>query len=232
MSSQKPEIPELFNIDDTLIEAEILTESFLCNLNACKGACCVKGASGAPLEEEEKAMMRKIYPKVMPYMRKEGIQSVEKHGTYVEKLVGRKSKRALPTTEAETPLVNGKECAYVTFDRQGIAKCAIEQAYEKGDIDFKKPVSCHLYPIRVEKESFFYRLRYDRWKICNPACLHGAKHGVKIFEFLKEALIRRFGQQWYDTLLAVYASYIEGKGNSPDNARIKASEPGNSAFRE
>lgn len=177
-------------IGNTLVSEEIIEKQFVCDLNACKGACCVKGDYGAPLEEEELPIMDRIYEKVKPYMKKEGIEAVEKQGKYL--LYEKK--------EWVTPLVKGKECAYTIFE-EGVAKCAIEKAYYDGAIDWKKPVSCHLYPIRINKhKNGIEAVNYDRWSICKPACKLGASLQVPVYKFLKESLIRKFGKDWYKEL--------------------------------
>ncbi len=174
-------------IGKTLISEEVIEKQFICDLNACKGACCVKGDYGAPLEDEELPMIEAVYEKVKPYMRKEGIAAVEKQGKYLR----------YEKNEWVTPLVKGKECAYVYFE-DTIAKCAIEKAYYDGKIDWKKPISCHLYPIRLTKQKNGYEaINYDRWNICNPACKLGKSLQVPVFKFLKESLIRRYGEDWY-----------------------------------
>lgn len=177
-------------IEDTLISDEIYTEQFVCDLPVCHGGCCVEGDSGAPLEKAETLILEKIFPLVKPFMVEAGIAQVEKVGTSVTDSWG----------ELTTPLVHGKECAYVFIDENGIAKCAIEKAFEQGLIDFKKPVSCHLYPIRITKYSNYDALNYHRWPICNCARLNGQKLGVRIYAFLKEPLIRKYGADWYEQL--------------------------------
>ncbi len=186
-------------IDDTLISDEIYTEYFVCDLPVCHGGCCVHGDAGAPLEKEENLILDRIYEKVIPYMRPEGIKEVVKSGRYVEDIDG----------ESTTPLVNGKECAYVFFDEDNIAKCAIEKAWEEKKVDFKKPVSCHLYPIRITKYSNYEAVNYHRWPICECARKNGTKLKVRIYEFLKESLIRKYGQDWY-TQLDEYVKFTLG----------------------
>jgi hypothetical protein len=176
-------------IKDTLIGSDVLDSKFCCDLDSCKGACCIKGDSGAPLNDEEIKILPTILQKIKPYLRKEGIEAVELLGTHVideEK-------------EAVTPLINGMECAYVIFDGE-IAKCGIEKAFLAGKISFRKPVSCHLYPIRVRKYNEFIAVNYDIWDICNPARVYGEKLNLDVIEFVKDALIRRFGSDWYKKL--------------------------------
>ncbi|NND88647.1 MAG: DUF3109 family protein, partial [Flavobacteriaceae bacterium] len=126
----------MFQLGKTIVSEEIIEKDFVCNLSACKGECCIAGEAGAPVTEEEVATLKSIYPKVKPFLRPEGIEAIEAQGTHV---LG-------ATKELETPLVNGKECAYVTFSEHGIAGCGIEDAYNAGAVDFRKPISCHLYP--------------------------------------------------------------------------------------
>ncbi|HZW77859.1 MAG TPA: DUF3109 family protein [Flavobacteriaceae bacterium] len=177
----------MFQLGKTIVSEDIIEKDFVCNLNACKGACCIEGDAGAPLEKEEVDILWNLYPKIKPFLRPQGIRAIEQQGTHVE----------TPGGEFETPLVNGGECAYVTFTETGIATCGIEDAYNAGVIDFQKPVSCHLYPIRVQEYSEFSALNYHRWPICDPACALGKELRVPIYKFVKNALIRKFGEDWY-----------------------------------
>ena len=152
------------------------------------------GDAGAPLSEEETKILEEIYPKVKPYLRKEGIDAIEKLGTWVKGT----------EQDLETPLIDNKDCAYVIFDGK-TALCGIEQAYNEGVISWKKPVSCHLYPIRVKDFTEFAAVNYDRWDICSDACSLGQELQVPIYKFVKEALIRRFGEDWYAELEKVAA---------------------------
>ncbi|MCO6161476.1 DUF3109 family protein [Flavobacterium sp. NRK F7] len=179
----------MFQLNKTIVSEEILEKEFVCNLSACKGACCVDGDAGAPLDEAETKILQEIYPKVKPFLRPEGIQAIEAQGTFVTGEDG----------EFETTLIEGRDCAYVIFDKQ-IALCGIEQAYNQGVIDWKKPVSCHLYPVRVKDYSDFAAVNYHKWHICSDACSLGKELEVPIYKFVKEALVRKFGQQWYDEL--------------------------------
>jgi hypothetical protein len=179
----------MFQLNKTIVSEEILEKEFVCNLSACKGACCVDGDAGAPLDEAETKILQEIYPKVKPFLRPEGIKAIEEQGTFVTGDDG----------EFETTLIDGKDCAYVIFDKQ-TALCGIEQAYNQGIIDWKKPVSCHLYPIRVKEYSDFAAVNYHKWHICSDACSLGKELEVPIYKFVKEALVRKFGTQWYDEL--------------------------------
>ncbi len=184
----------MIELDNILFSEEILEKKFVCDLSACKGACCVEGDAGAPLEEEELKVLDKAYESVKPFMRKEGIAVIENQGTCI------KDPR---DGEYVTPLVNNKECAYVTFDSDGTAKCSIELAHKAGKTDFLKPISCHLYPIRVKRYDSFTALNYHNWSICNAACSLGEKLNVKVYRFLKEPLVRAFGKEWFNELSAV-----------------------------
>ena len=184
----------MFQLGKTIVSEAILQNDFVCNLSACHGACCVDGDAGAPLSIEETKILKEIYPKVKPFLRKEGIEVIERLGTSVTGT----------DQELETPLINNKDCAYVIFDKK-TALCGIEQAYNQGVIEWKKPVSCHLYPIRVKDFTEFAAVNYDQWDICDPACSLGAELQVPVYKFVKEALIRRFGNDWYLELEKVAA---------------------------
>jgi hypothetical protein len=177
-------------IEDTLISDEIYTEYFVCDLSVCHGGCCVHGDAGAPLEKKELKILKDILPLVTPYMRPEGISIIEKVGTHVKDLEG----------DYATPLINNQECAFVFFDENSVARCAIEKAWEEGKITFKKPVSCHLYPIRIARYSNYDAVNYHRWPICDCARAKGNGLKVRIYQFLKEPLIRKYGESWYEQL--------------------------------
>lgn len=179
----------MFQLHKTIVSEEIFEKEFVCNLAACHGACCVDGDAGAPLEEAETKILAEIFPKVKPFLRPEGIAAIEAQGTHVTSDFG----------ELETPLIDGKDCAYVIFDGK-TALCGIEQAYNQGIVDWKKPVSCHLYPIRVKEYSDFAAVNYHKWHICSDACALGEELGVPVYQFVKEALVRKFGQEWFDEL--------------------------------
>lgn len=180
----------LIEVKDKIVSTRIFEEKFVCDLNACKGQCCIDGDSGAPLTIEEVSIMEDEFEHITPYMRKEGIKAVNQQGVfYMDE-----------DNEPVTTLVNGAECAFVYFDETGITKCAIEKAYKEGKTTFYKPISCHLYPIRVKQYHDFKALNYDEWPICKPACECGNKLDVKVFKFLKEPIIRAFGEDFYQEL--------------------------------
>ncbi|HPF10439.1 MAG TPA: DUF3109 family protein [Flavobacteriaceae bacterium] len=187
----------MFQLGKTIVSEDLLEKEFFCNLHACKGACCVEGEAGAPVLESEAATLKAIFPKIKPYLRPEGIHAIEAQGTHI----------VSDLDELETPLVEGKECAYVTFDEKGHAGCGIEEAYHAGVIDFRKPISCHLYPVRVQDYSEFAAVNYHKWPICDDACILGKSLQVPVYQFVKEALVRRFGADWYDELEKVAADF-------------------------
>ncbi|MFD1769500.1 DUF3109 family protein [Sphingobacterium suaedae] len=186
----------MIEVGSVLVHEDIIKNDFVCNLTKCKGICCVEGDAGAPLLAHETSVLKEIYPKVKPYMTPKGIAAIEEQGTHVIDADG----------DLTTPCVDGdKECAYVTWEN-GITKCAIEKAYELGEVHWKKPISCHLYPIRATHYPEFDVLHYDRWHICHDACTFGKDLGVPVYKFLKDPLIREYGEDWYKELeLAVDA---------------------------
>jgi hypothetical protein len=182
----------MFQLGKTIVSETIIENEFVCNLSACHGACCVDGDAGAPLLDDELKILEAIFPKVKPYLTAKGIEAIESQGTWVVGTDGTN----------ETPLIDNKDCAYVIYDGK-TALCGIEQAYNQGDVAWKKPVSCHLYPIRIKDFSEFAAVNYDQWDICDPACSLGQELQVPVYKFVKEALIRRFGEDWYMELETV-----------------------------
>ena len=180
----------MFQLGKTIVSEAILDNDFACNLSACKGACCVDGEAGAPLEPQEAKILEAIYPKVKEYLTPRSVHAIEQQGVFVTTDNG----------ELETPLIDGADCAYVIYDEKNTALCGIEEAYNQGDVDWKKPVSCHLYPVRVKDYSEFSAVNYHRWQICDSACSFGRSLELPIYKFVKEALIRKFGSEWYAEL--------------------------------
>jgi hypothetical protein len=178
-------------IDETLISEDLLDKHFVCDLSKCKGACCVEGDAGAPLEKQEVDTLDTIYPSVKPFLRPEGVVAIDQQGTAV-----------IDPEDGEwvTPLVNGAECAYVIFDEKGITKCGIEKAWEAGAVPFRKPISCHLYPVRIQKYPAYEAVNYHKWHICAPACTLGKELQLPVYVFLKDALIHKYGPAWYEEL--------------------------------
>jgi hypothetical protein len=187
-------------IDNALISDEVVQAKFVCDLHKCKGGCCEDGDAGAPLEKEEKKAIDDHYKAFERYMTAEGIAEVARQGKYVyDKEFG-----------WVTPTVDGKICAYGFRDGQGIIKCAIEQAYRDGKIDWKKPISCHLFPIKITNTKTYTMVNYEpRETLCKAACSLGKKLKMPVYEFLKEPIIRKFGEEFYETLNAVATEYFE-----------------------
>ena len=177
-------------IQDQVLSDDVKEQFFVCDLDACKGACCVEGDLGAPLEESELKELEASFEAVKPYLSEEGLKAIEKEGLYIKDFEG----------DYSTTTINGKECAFAIYDEKGILKCGIERAYLDGKTEFKKPISCHLYPIRVTKYDHYEALNYDRWSICSAACTLGERLGVPVYKFLKDALIRKYGEAWYKEL--------------------------------
>jgi len=187
-------------IDNVLVSDELLEEQFVCDLVKCKGGCCVDGDAGAPLEADEKEMLDAVLPVVKAYLNAESIAEIEKQGNYVWN----------EEFGWVTPAINGGICVYAVTDEKGIVKCGIEQAYRDGNIPWKKPISCHLFPVRIKKsetgdqEYVNYEPRED---LCKPACKLGKKLKVPVYEFLKEPLIRKYGEEFFNTLHEVHKKY-------------------------
>ena len=179
----------MLEIGKTLISLDVIRKKFCCDLSACAGACCVKGDSGAPLNDEETEILEQVYPSVRKFMREEGINTVERQGLYVIDSDG----------ETVTPLINKGECAYVVFEN-GIALCAIEMAHKAGLTHWKKPLSCHLYPVRIKHYKHYDAVNFDSWDICSPAHVKGRELGLPVYVFVREALERAYGAEWFEQL--------------------------------
>lgn len=181
-------------IDNVLLSDEVVEEQFVCDLLKCKGGCCVDGDCGAPLTKDETKIIKKIYPTIKSYLTPEYIAEIEKQGTH--------------TTDPEygyvTPTVNGGICVYGITDELGIVKCGIEKAWKEGKVDFRKPISCHLFPIRITQSEGYEMVNYEpRETLCKPACKQGRQLKVPVYVFLKDSLIRKYGEEFYCTLEAV-----------------------------
>ncbi|MDH3245308.1 MAG: DUF3109 family protein [Saprospiraceae bacterium] len=183
-------------VQEILVSEEVLERKFACKLSACKGACCWEGDWGAPLNEEEQGNLEEHIQDLSPYLNEESIKTIEQQGTSVYYSVPKMT---------GTPLLSQGHCAYLVKLESGIARCAIEIAYEDGTIPFRKPISCHLYPIRIHEDARvgLTALNYDEWDICQSACQHGSELGISVIAFLKDALVRRFGQSFYEELLQI-----------------------------
>lgn len=183
----------MFLIEEILVSEDLLKQQFTCNLTACKGACCWEGDWGAPLEDTEVETLSQIREKLRPYLTQAGNDVIDREGTHVYyEDIGKKG----------TPLIENSACVYLTFNETGIGQCGIEKAFREGTIDFRKPISCHLYPVRYSELEHvdFQALNYEEWSICQAACSLGASLQMPVFKFVKDALIRKFGASFYNEL--------------------------------
>ena len=180
----------MFQLGDTLVSEDLLKEHFACDLSQCKGACCVEGEAGAPLTAEEVQQLTKYYDAIAPFLNEAGRKAIAAQGTSI----------VAKDTSLETPLVDGAACAYATFDERGWAHCGIEQAHQAGAVDWKKPISCHLYPVRVKHYSVFTAVNYHRSQICSAGCPNGKQMQMPMYRFVAEALQKKFGADWFAEL--------------------------------
>lgn len=190
-SNGRKAYPPLVEVGGVILSTEILTEYFCCDLAVCKGVCCIEGDSGAPLQLEEVEMLEGVLDEVWPDL-----------GATAQSLIDR---QGVAYTDCEgdlvTSIVNGKNCVFTCGGADGCCCCAVDKAYREGRVNWRKPISCELYPIREKKLSNgLIGLHYDRWKICWPAIQKGLQEELLLYEFLREPLIRRFGKAWYHEL--------------------------------
>ncbi|MHC1706464.1 MAG: DUF3109 family protein [Bacteroidales bacterium] len=177
-------------IDDTLISDNLVRVKFCCDLPRCLGACCVEGDAGAPLEGKEAKLIQENLEALKPYMTTDGADWVDVYGiTDLD-----------PAGNLVTPLLEGKECAYAYFEGD-IARCSMEKAFEDGKFPLRKPISCHLYPVRIKQYNLSEAVNYHEWHVCHPALVKGRNEEVPLYVFLKEPLIRKYGKKWYAELL-------------------------------
>ena len=180
----------MFVIGDTVVSDDLAQKQFVCDLTRCKGACCVEGDLGAPLQADELAIITDMATKVRPYMSAAGKAAVDAQGPYIKDYEG----------DYSTPTVDGKECAYAYYEATGVLKCAFEQAWQAGETSWPKPMSCHLYPVRLAEYDHYTAVNYEHWHICSPACELGASMQVPVYKFLQVPLTRKFGEGWYTEL--------------------------------
>lgn len=190
----------MLQIGNTIVSLDLIETFFCCDLDKCKGQCCVEGDAGAPLSKEEEKTLQNTWKSVREYMSEEAISEVEKNSVaYID------SEGDLVTT-----ILNGKDCAFTCYNN-GICLCSLEKAYRENKIDNIKPISCSLYPVRLTEYPTFIAVNYHKWNVCEPALEKGKEKGLRLYEFLKEPLIRRFGQEWYDELALTAQVYLEEK---------------------
>lgn len=180
----------MLQIDDTVVSLDLFDEQFVCDLNSCKGICCIEGDDGAPLEEEEVKIIEDLLPVIWDDLTEVSKEVIRKQGvSYIDS-----------DGEPVTSIVNGAECVFTYTDKNGMCKCAIEKAYREGKTGFYKPISCHLYPVRLQKYNDFLAVNYHRWSVCDCARRLGVNLKVPVYKFLKEPLVRRFGAEWYEQM--------------------------------
>jgi len=193
----------MLQIGDTLVSLDLAERFFCCDLDACHGECCIEGDAGAPITENEKKELERLLPEIndellpqaQEVIRQQGVSYVDEEGDMV------------------TSIIDGRNCVFTCFAPGGMCQCAIEKAYRNGRVAMRKPISCYLYPLRITEYHSFTAVNYHRWKICRPAEALGRKLGLRLYQFLKEPLIQRFGKEWYDELCLACESYLEQYGN-------------------
>lgn len=188
-------------IQDILVSEEVIKEEFACNLSACKGACCIEGDFGAPLLDKEVLLISQFLEDVMPYLPRKSQEFIRSKGYYTEN----------KESGYETELMPDGACVFMGRNELGITYCGIEKAHLDGEIQFKKPISCHLYPVRVSNNRLtgFTAMNYDKWDICSTACTNGKKQEIKVYEFVKDALVRAYGEEFYEELAAAAEGYYK-----------------------
>ncbi len=190
----------MLQIQDTLVTLDMAERFFCCDLDSCLGECCIEGDAGAPITKEEYEKIKEILPKIWDDLLPQAQEEIQTNGVgYIDE-----------EGDLVTSIVNGKNCVFTCYASGGMCQCAIEKACREGRIDFYKPESCHLYPLRLTKYPTFTAVNYHRWKICRCAEILGKKNGIRLFQFLREPLIRRFGQEWYDELCLACETYLAG----------------------
>lgn len=192
----------MLEIQNTLVSLDLVERFFCCDLEKCLGQCCIDGDAGAPITDDERKKIEEILPEIwndllpqaQEVIREQGVSYVDEEGDLV------------------TSIVNGQNCVFTTFGKDGMCLCAIEKAYREGRVDFLKPSSCHLYPVRLTTYPSFTAVNYHRWKICKCAEVLGQKEGIRVYQFLRGPLIARFGQEWYDELCQACEAYLAEYG--------------------
>ncbi len=180
----------MLQIEDTIVSLDLIEREFVCDLSVCLGACCIEGDSGAPINYEERDKIEKLLPVIWDDLLPEAKKTIKETGvSYIDE-----------EGDLVTNLIHGKDCVFTYYEGNGVCKCVIEKAYREGKTDFYKPISCHLYPVRLKEYDGFTAVNVHRWKICKCAEVLGRREGVKLYQFLKEPLIRKFGEEWYTQL--------------------------------
>ncbi len=193
----------MLQIQDTLVSLDVVERFFCCDLEKCLGECCIEGDAGAPISDEEKEEIERVLPQVWDYLLPAAKKAIEEEGVAYRDIEG----------DLVTQIVEGKNCVFSCYGSDGMCLCAFEKAFREGKIDFYKPISCHLYPLRIKEYPTFTAVNYHRWKICKCAEVLGRAKGIRVYQFLREPLIRRFGQEWYDELALTCEEYLKQYGD-------------------
>lgn len=183
----------MVQVGEAIVSFDVLKEPFCCDLSCCKGVCCIEGDAGAPVTIDEVAAIENLLPEIEQQLSPEAKDVISKQGVAYTDASG----------DLVTSIVNGKDCVFTCYGSDGCCYCAIERAFREGRTSFMKPLSCHLYPIRITKVGSYKALNYNRWDICKAAVIKGKKEGFPVYKFLKEPLIRCFGEEWYNELETV-----------------------------
>lgn len=192
----------MLQIQDTLVSLDLLERYFCCDLDSCRGECCIEGDAGAPITEDERDRLEEILPEVLPDLSPAARRVIEEQGvSYIDE-----------EGDLVTSIVDGGNCVFTTYGPGGVCLCAVEKACREGRIDFLKPVSCHLYPVRITEYDTFTAVNLHRWKICKCAEVLGRKQGLRAYQFLKGPLTARFGADWYRELELTAAEYLRQQG--------------------
>lgn len=196
----------MLQIKDTLISLDLVERYFCCDLDSCLGECCIDGDAGAPISEDERRKLEEVLPAVIDDLLPAARREIEENGVAYVDCEG----------DLVTSIVDGRNCVFTTYGPGGMCMCALEKAWRKGRIDFMKPMSCHLYPVRIREYDGFTAVNFHRWKICKCAEILGRKNGIRAYRFLEGPLVRRFGREWYDELVEAADAYLEEYGNQND----------------
>lgn len=189
----------MLQIQNTLVSLDMIEKFFCCDLDACLGACCIEGDAGAPLNQEEDRKLKSLLPEIKPHLTPKAVETIEEFGASYRD----------PEGDTVTQLIEGSACVYTCMEKNGVCLCALEKARRAGHNNIFKPISCSLYPARIKEYDSFTAVNYDRWKICRPAEKLGREKGIRVYEFLKEPLIRRFGTDWYEELELTAREYLK-----------------------
>ena len=192
----------MLQIQDTLVSLDLLERYFCCDLDSCRGECCIEGDAGAPITEAERGRLEEILPEVLPDLSPAARRVIEEQGVaYIDE-----------EGDLVTSIVDGGNCVFTTYGPGGVCLCAVEKACREGRNDCLKPESCHLYPVRITEYDTFTAVNLHRWKICKCAEVLGRKQGLRAYQFLKGPLTARFGADWYRELELTAAEYLRQQG--------------------